>query len=246
MEASSNLLDVFTLRPNRFKLLDKGINLILNSNLNKPHILEVGCAYGDGSAYLVKEYNCRTEGIDISEKIISSAKERHKDLISAGNLSFAVGNAEDLPYKDGFFDILFSEAAFSPIMNKGNAASEYYRVLKKGGFLVINDFATKIPVSSKDRDDVYYIPCFQGVSTIEHYTKIFTKNNFHIVTAKEEYGELIGISMWLSKIYNINITEIGTYLSRFYNYNRLGSNCNGEGKFFKDVKLTYCQMILEK
>lgn len=233
-------------RPNRFKLLDKGINLISSSNLNKSRILEIGCGYGDGSAYLAKEYNCKIEGIDKSDKAIAKAKEKHENLISEGNLNFSVGNAEDLPYKEETFDILFSESAFSPIVNKEDAVSEYNRVLKKGGFLLINDFATKIPVSSENREGVYYIPCFQGVSTIENYCNIFKKDNFHIVSAKEEYGELVGISMWISKVYNIGITEIGTYISRFYNYNKTDSICTGEGKFFKDVKLTYYQIILEK
>lgn len=246
METHSNLLDVFTLRPNRFRLLDKGINLVANGNLNKFYIVEVGCAYGDGSAHLAKEYNCQTEGIDISENIIAEARDRHKDLIFQGRLSFEVENAESLSYKNESIDILFSEAAFSPIINKENAVSEYYRVLKKGGFLLINDFATKIPVCTENRRDVYYIPCFQGVNTIEYYADIFIKNNFHIVSAKEEYGELLGISMWVSKFYNIGITEIGSYLSRFYNYNRLESNYTKNRKSFKDVKLTYCQIILKK
>lgn len=246
MESPSNLLDAFTLRPNRFKLLDKGINLISNNNINKSSILEVGCAFGDGSTHMVKEYNCQAEGIDIYEKIIKAAEEKHKELINEGKLRFSTANAEDLPYKDGTFDLIFSEAAFSPIINKENAASEYYRVLKKGGFLLINDFATKIPVTSENREEVYYIPCFQGVTTIEDYCNIFKKYNFQIVSAKEEYGELLSISMWLSKVYKIDILEIGTYLSQFYNYNRIGSNCTGKGKFFKDVKLTYCQMILRK
>lgn len=246
METYLNLLDVFTLRPNRFRLLDKGINLITNGNHNKSYIIEVGCAYGDGSAYLVKEYNCQTEGIDISENIIAKARDRHKDLISQGRLRFEVGNAESLSYKNESIDLLFSEAAFSPIINKENAVSEYYRVLKKGGFLLINDFATKIPVHAKNRRDIYYIPCFQGVNTIEYYADIFIKNNFHIVSAKEEFGELLGISMWVSKFYNIDITEIGTYLSRFYNYNRLESNYTKKEKSFEDVKLTYCQIILKK
>lgn len=246
MESPLNLLDAFTLRPDRFKLLDKGINLISNINLNESGVLEIGCAFGDGSAHMVNEYNCQAQGIDISEKTIKAAEEKHKDLINDGKLRFSTANAEDLPYKDKTFDLIFSEAAFSPIMNKENAVSEYYRVLKKDGFLLINDFATKISVTSENREDVYYIPCFQGVTTIEDYCYIFKKYNFNIVSAKEEYGELVGVSMWLSKFYKIDILEIGTYLSQYYNYNRTGSNCTGKGKFFKDVKLTYCQMILRK
>lgn len=248
MEAGSSLLDIFTKRPNRFRLLDKGINFISNSNLSESYILEVGCAYGDGSSYLVKKYNCRAEGIDISESIIASAKDRHRNLIFEGNLNFISGNAEKLPYQNDTFDILFSEAAFSPIINKENAVSEYYRVLKKGGFIIINDFATKIPIYAKNREDVY-IPCFQGVNTVENYADIFKKNDFNIISAKEEYGELLGISMWVSKSFNIDIGEIGTYLNRYYNYNREKSNCRGcieKNNFLEKIKLTYCQMILEK
>lgn len=246
MESPLSLLDAFTLRPDRFKLLDKGINLISNTNMNKSRVLEIGCAFGDGSAHMVKEYDCKAEGIDMSEETIAIAKEKHKDLINGGRLRLTTANAENLPYKDEIIDILFSEAAFSPIINKEDAVSEYYRVLKKGGFLLINDFATKISVTSENREDVYYIPCFQGVSTLEDYCNIFKKNNFQILSSKEEYGELLGISMWLSKFYKIDILEIGTYLSQYYNYNRTSSNCTGKGKFFKDVKLTYCQMILRK
>lgn len=249
MNKTSSLLDIFTDRPYRYKLLDKGMELILSDNMknHKINIMEIGCAYGDGAAHLAKTYNCCVIGVDITVNLIEDALIRHKELISEGVIDFQVGNAENLAFEDETFDVLVSEAAFSSMANKGAAKNEYYRVLKKGGFMIVNDFAIKIPVSHNQREEVDYIPCFSGVDTMEKYKELFESSGFNIVSIKEEYGELINISLWLSKVYEISIKEIGGYLSKYYN-NGLGCQRTSQRKnvFFNEAKLTYCQMILKK
>lgn len=245
---TGSLLDIFTERPYRYRLLNKGLKFICSDN-NRNHatnILEIGCAYGDGAAYIAKAYNCCVTGVDISSYLIADASVRHKDLISDGILNFNIENAESLSFEDESFEVLVSEAAFSPIINKEAAISEYYRVLKKGGFIVINDFSIKASLSGDKRLDVSYIPCFSGVETMEKYKKLFERSGFNAILIKEEYGELISLSMWLSKVFGISITEIGSYLSKYYNYNRTDQIYKGKSDFFNKAKFTYCQMIFKK
>ena len=64
-------------------------------------ILDLAC---DGGTLSLKiaERGCKVCGIDISENTINSAKRLSEREGIAGE--FEVGNAEDLPYPDGYFD----------------------------------------------------------------------------------------------------------------------------------------------
>ena len=67
-------------------------------------ILEVGCGFGRNLAYIQKYMSgIPLSGIDISEKMIQQAK---KMLDSSVELK--VGKAENLPYSDDSFDLVFT------------------------------------------------------------------------------------------------------------------------------------------
>lgn len=252
MDKTKTLLEVFTARPSRFHLLDKGIQLALlegSENCRGKKLLEIGCAYGDGAAYLAKRYGWKVTGVDISPELIAAAEKSYSDLIEKGVLAFITGNAEDLAFEENTFDGLVSEAAFSPIANKAKAARGFYRVLKKGGMLLINDFSIRRPKQESMRKELDHIPCFAGVDTMEFYQGLMESNGFRTVQCKEEFGELIRLSMWVSKAYGIGINDIGSYLSNYCNAGSTSSRCNCRqegGDILKEARLTYCQMIFQK
>lgn len=251
MNKPKTLLEVFTARPSRYDLLDKGIKLAqLEGTENfKGKLLEIGCAYGDGTAYLAKKYGLKVTGVDISPEHIAEAKKSYSELIEKGMIAFITGNAEELVFEDDAYDGLVSEAAFSPITNKAKAVQGFYRVLKKGGRLLINDFSIRRPKQESIRKELEYIPCFAGVDTMENYQELMESNGFRTVQCKEELSELIKLSIWVSKSYGISINDIGSYLSQYFNTKGTSSRCNcsqeGSG-ILKEAQLTYCQMVFQK
>lgn len=243
------LLEAFTLRPDRFRMLEKGI-CSAGWNNRQVSLLEIGCSKGDAAAFLAKENNFQIMAIDISQELINRSIKDYGAVIKKGRLKYQWANAENLPFPDETFDGIYSEAAFSPMSKKQRVIGEYYRVLKSGGQVLINDFSIKQDTEKELRNEVEHIPCFAGVQTMECYCDLFEKNGFHTIMCKEDYGELIRVAAWLCKIYSVSIKEIGSYLSSYFHIGTPDSKaCSGrntKGAFFKKAKLTYCQLIFKK
>ena len=131
METNLPLAKAFEIRPERFRLLEKGMPYTAWEPGMK--ILEAGCSVGDASAYLASEKELDVTAFDISGELISQAKEKHGG--EGKKLRYLCADAAELPFEDESFDGLFSESAFSPIPKKNEALREYGRVLKPGGRL---------------------------------------------------------------------------------------------------------------
>jgi ubiquinone/menaquinone biosynthesis C-methylase UbiE len=95
-------------------------------------VCDVACGSGQLSAKMVRA-GCHVEGIDMWERAIQNAKL----LCEGGDGHFRVGDAQDLPYPDGYFDKLVSVCALEHFENDELALKEMHRVLKAGSFLVI-------------------------------------------------------------------------------------------------------------
>lgn len=248
-EGKMSLATAFALRPDRFRMLEKGI---CNAGWKGQQLslLEIGCSKGDAAAFLVGENDYKITAIDISQDLIDQSVKEHGLTLNTGKLEYICADAEILPFAGEIYDGIYCEAAFSPIPDKQKVADEFNRVLKSGGRVLINDFAICRETGQDLRAEVEHIPCFAGVQTAEYYSDLLEKAGFETVFCREDYGELIRISVWLCKIFNISITEIGSYLSSYFHMGGSKSkvSCGGasKGAFFKKSKLTYCQMVFEK
>lgn len=98
-------------------------------------VLEIGCGSGYG-ATLIDKYFAPKEiiGIDMDEKMIRLANKQ-----KLPNTSFKVGNATKLNFKNSSFDGIFIFVVLHHIPNWKKALDEFYRVLKKGGQIFIED-----------------------------------------------------------------------------------------------------------
>ncbi len=129
---------------NRYKLEDnhwfyKGIRAILENNFKRLlknfknstsqiQILDIGCGSG-ANLFLLKDYG-DVYGVDISELGIDCAKKR-------GLTNLTIGSADNLPYKDNYFDFVISVQVFCNIPESDlKAWKEAYRVIKPGGYFI--------------------------------------------------------------------------------------------------------------
>ncbi|KAL1847375.1 hypothetical protein Daus18300_013960 [Diaporthe australafricana] len=111
----------------------------------KPHfdILDVGS--GPGTITRDLAALCpqgQTLGLDLSPGVVSQAELKYKVLVP--NLSFAVGNAEDLSqFADNSFDVVHSHMCLFHLHNPERAFKEYLRVCKPGGIMATRDAAAE-------------------------------------------------------------------------------------------------------
>jgi len=112
----------------------KAIPLVLNELRRvcevfpETQILEVGCGTGNQLTELVKATDCYGWGIDPSYKMLNHAVADEK-------LHFLQDSAEELPFEDGFFDLVFSINVIHHLQNTIAYFQEVLRVLKPHGII---------------------------------------------------------------------------------------------------------------
>jgi ubiquinone/menaquinone biosynthesis C-methylase UbiE len=94
--------------------------------------LDAGCGDGRYLAALASELPERSAGVDISERILETARAAapHADLRRA--------NLEQLPFADGEFDLMLCTQVVEHVVDAPAAVRELARVLQAGGVLVIS------------------------------------------------------------------------------------------------------------
>ncbi|MBN2028350.1 MAG: methyltransferase domain-containing protein [Actinobacteria bacterium] len=102
-------------------------------------ILDVGSGPGLLAAMLAEKYpHARVVGIDFSPRQVRTAN-RLLSRRQAGNCSFHVGNADDLPHEDNSFDLVVSTFSLSSWPDIKRGLAEIRRVLACGGKACIID-----------------------------------------------------------------------------------------------------------
>lgn len=103
------------------------------------YVLDVGCGVGLTPIYLAKKIGCKIVGVDISEKMISKAKQKTKQERVSDRIEYQVADARKLPFKDNSFDVIICESVLAFVGDKEKAIEEYKRVVKPNGYIGINE-----------------------------------------------------------------------------------------------------------
>ena len=94
-------------------------------------VLEVGSGRGGGASWIARSLAPKSVvGVDFSSEAVNLCKEWYADQ---DNLSFVVGNAEKLPFKDESFDLVYNVESSHCYGDMGAFIEQVHRVLRKGG-----------------------------------------------------------------------------------------------------------------
>jgi len=100
-------------------------------------LLEVGCGRGGGAAYVARALGPRrVVAVDLSPRAIALCRGRFRQP----NLSFQVGDAEQLPFPDGAFDVVLNVESSHCYGRFDLFLREVRRVLRPGGQFLYADF----------------------------------------------------------------------------------------------------------
>jgi SAM-dependent methyltransferase len=102
-------------------------------------VLEVGCGIGVGPAYIAKHYDCQVVAVDISEKMLSWARNRAQREGVADRITFRKAGINELPFEDDRFDAVIVESVLAFVEEKQTAIGELIRVTKPGGYVGLNE-----------------------------------------------------------------------------------------------------------
>ncbi len=106
---------------------------------NWQSVLDAGCGTGAVLELLSKKYPDREyTGIDISEKMIEVATKKNLP-----NVRFVQGDCEYLPFEKESFDAVICSQSFHHYTDPQGFFNSVFRVLKKGGRLILRDMSTE-------------------------------------------------------------------------------------------------------
>jgi hypothetical protein len=168
----------------------------LASLAQEDNVLEIACGRGESVFSLSQKYGCSITGLDMSQKLLSEARNKAASSGEVGRLTFVRGDAEVLPFTDGAFDLVFCECSFSLLPDKKATAYEINRVLKPGGKLAISDVIIRGEFNSEWAEGTSVPPplafcfCIAGAMPLESYIRVFEEAGFRKVCTEDHSAEL--------------------------------------------------------
>ena len=164
-----------TLRPGGFTLTDRAMTLTgLQANAK---VLDIGCGLGATVEYLRTKYQLKTCGMDYSARQLAEAP---------AELPLARADGSALPFADSSFDAIFCECVLSVMPDQEKTISEFKRVLKRDGKMIISDLYRRGSGQIQCLDG----SCANSPLYLGRIEQILKENGLHI-SAIEDYSRLL-------------------------------------------------------
>lgn len=160
------------------------INMISQEDLRRGEVLDVGIGSGAVTKLLAQRLKKDVFGCDIALGMVLFCKANVKDII------ILQADAEDLPFKEGTFEMVFSNIAYQWVQDFKKAFIEVRRVLKKGGrfyfSILVKDSLKELYETLASFFNNGTFPDFPDfLSTAEYIKSNLEDAGFHIIRNEE-------------------------------------------------------------
>lgn len=153
-------------------------------------ILDIGTADGLMLSKTKKEFpSTECIGLEYSKELIKACKDK--------NIKIIHGDAQNMPFKDGAFDVAIATALIEHVSQPMKMLRETYRILKPDGILIIttpNSFFEKIAELIGHIEKEIH----QETFTLKKLKKYFRNANFQILETKRFMISPIGLPFELT------------------------------------------------
>ena len=100
-------------------------------------LLDAACGRGISTLFLVENYGVEGTGVDPDPALIRDAEGRARASGNEHRVTFQAAQLDDLPYRDGIFDVTVGEIALAASVDPARAIREMVRVTKPLGAVVL-------------------------------------------------------------------------------------------------------------
>lgn len=122
-------------------------HVVESAGLAGKDVLEVSSGRGGGTAFLAKYMGPRfVTGLDRAERAVAYSGRKHR----RPNLAYCAGDAEELPFADGSFDVVVNVESSHCYGSMVGFLREVRRVLRPGGAFVWADVRNAVDVPATD------------------------------------------------------------------------------------------------
>jgi len=102
-------------------------------------VLDVGGGLGGPARTLTIEFGCQVTVVDLTESYTRAAQMLTAQLGLDDRVTHQVGNALELPFDDGSFDVVWTQNSGMNIADKPRLYAGFHRVLRPGGVLALQE-----------------------------------------------------------------------------------------------------------
>lgn len=117
-------------------------------------VLDVSSGRGTQSILYAREYGVHVTGVDISEEMIKSAEENAINEQVEELVAFKLGDSQDLPFEDNYFDAVINECAVGIPDDSQKVLEEMVRVTKTGSPIVIHESTWRKDIAANEKDEI--------------------------------------------------------------------------------------------
>jgi len=98
-------------------------------------VLDIACGTGN-TALIARARSAAVTGLDLTPELLAIGQKRAAEE-GYGDITWKAGDAEDLPFPDGSFDVVVSSCGLMFAPDQQKVANEVARVTKRGGRIAI-------------------------------------------------------------------------------------------------------------
>lgn len=134
----------------------------------------------------------RVIGVDMTPEMIERAKQ-NAGKGGYGHVEFRLGEIEKLPVEDRSVDLIISNCVINLSPDKETVFKEAFRVLKKGGSLMLSDLVlTKELPDAIKKSVAAYVGCIAGAMQKSDYLGLIAKAGFREIKVIGESAYPVG------------------------------------------------------
>jgi arsenite methyltransferase len=154
------------------------------------NVLEIGCGKGFNSKFLAVQHpNVKFTGVDLTPLHIKIAEEKARNL---KNLSFQIGDFNQLNFPDASFDIVFAFECLCHAKQPETPLKEIFRILRPGGRAIVFDGYRKGKLTTFSRE-LQVATCLtetsmavqQGFAEFENWLALANSAGFNLEQSKD-------------------------------------------------------------
>ena len=148
-------------------------------------VLDVCSALGGPARHLARKYGCRVTGLDSTGTMGNEATVRTERDGLSHLVSFRQGNALDIPFHAGTFDIVWGQDAWCYITDKERLIREKNRVLGTGGVIAFTDWIQTGKMADNECEELNTFMAFPYMETQDGYEEILMDKGFKIIEKED-------------------------------------------------------------
>ncbi len=151
-------------------------------------VLDVLSGLGGPARHLAHTYGATVTGLDATGRMVNEAVLRTANVGLHDRVTFRLGNALDMPFKSGLFDVVWGQDSWCYVTDKDRLIRECRRVAVPGGTIAFTDWIEAGTMSAEERHSLNAFMLFPYMETRDGYQRLLRRHGF-AVRACEDLSE---------------------------------------------------------